>query len=146
MTLKELNEVRNLKKQLEGEQKKLNALKIVVGAFPHKYGQSEEGGAGSGGTPKSAFESYVVQIADTEKNIEKLQQELTQAVPRLTEKIQTEFIDSAEQTLLIYRYVACKFFRDIGFLMGYSERRVYKIHEQVIKKCSQVQLNAVGNV
>lgn len=73
MTLNELNEVRILKKRLEGEQKKLNALKIVVGAFPHKYGQSEEGGAGSGGTPKSAFEGYVVQIADTEKNIEKLQ-------------------------------------------------------------------------
>ena len=134
MTLKELNEVRNLKKQLEGEQKKLNALKIVVGAFPHKYGQSEEGGAGSGGTPKSAFESYVVQIADTEKNIEKLQQELTQAVPRLTEKIQTEIIDSAEQTLLIYRYVACKFFRDIGFLMGYSEQHIYFLHNKVLKK------------
>ena len=134
MTLSELNEVRNLKKRLEGEQKKLNALKIVVGAFPHKYGQSEEGGAGSGGTPKSAFEGYVVQIADTEKNIEKLQNELTQAVPRLTEKIQAEFSDTAEQTLLIYRYVACKFFRDIGFLMGYSENWIYWKHNQILKK------------
>ena len=134
MTLSELNEVRNLKKRLEGEQKKLNALKIVVGAFPHKYGQSEEGGAGSGGTPKSAFESYVVQIADTEKNIEKLQNELTQAVPRLTEKIQNEVANTDEQTLLIYRYVACKFFRDIGFLMGYSEARVYSLHREILKK------------
>lgn len=132
MTLNELYAVRNLKKRLEGEQKKLNALKIVVGAFPHKYGQSDEG-AGSGGTPKSAFESYVVQIADTEKNIEKLQNELTQAVPRLTEKIQTEIIDSAEQTLLIYRYVACKFFRDIGFLMGYSEQHIYFLHNKILK-------------
>ena len=134
MTLSELNEVRNLKKRLDGEQKKLNALKIVVGAFPHKYGQSEEGGAGSGGTPKSAFESYVVQIADTEKNIEKLQNELTQAVPRLTEKIQNEVANTDEQTLLIYRYVACKFFRDIGFLMGYSEARVYSLHREILKK------------
>ena len=133
MTLSELNEVRNLKKRLEGEQKKLNALKIVVGAFPHKYGQSEEGGAGSGGTPKSAFESYVVQIADTEKNIEKLQNELTQAVPRLTEKIQNEVANTDEQTLLIYRYVACKFFRDIGFLMGYSEQHIYFLHNKILK-------------
>ena len=141
MTLSELNEVRNLKKRLEGEQKKLNALKIVVGAFPHKYGQSEEGGAGSGGTPKSAFESYVVQIADTEKNIEKLQNELTQAVPRLTEKIQNEVANTDEQTLLIYRYVACKFFRDIGFLMGYSERRVYQVHEQILKRFQSIAVH-----
>lgn len=111
MTLSELYAVRNLKKRLEDEQKKLNALKIVVGAFPHKYGQSDEG-AGSGGTPKSTFESYVVQIADTEKKIEKLQNELTDAVLRLTEKIQAEMTDTAEQTLLIYRYVACKFLQN----------------------------------
>lgn len=133
MTVNELNEVRNLKKRLEGEQKKLNSLRILVGAFPHKYGQSDEG-AGLGGTPKSAFESYVVQIADTEKNIEKLQNELTQAIPHLTEKIQNEVSNTDEQTLLIYRYVACKFFRDIGFLMGYSENWIYWKHNQILKK------------
>ncbi len=132
MTFKELNEVRSLKKQIESEQKKLKALKIVVGAFPHKYGKSDSGGS-SGGVAKSAFESFVVQIADTESRIEKMQGELTKAVSRLTEKIQAEVEGKAEQTLLIYRYVACEYFRDIGFLMGYSEAHVYFLHREILR-------------
>ena len=140
MTFSELNKVRELKKEIEVEQKKLKALKIVIGALPHKYGQSEEGGVAEG-TGKSPFESFTIQIADTEKKIEKLQQELTQAVPRLTEKIQNEVANTDEQTLLIYRYVACKFFRDIGFLMGYSERRVYQVHEQILKRLQSISVD-----
>ena len=132
MTFEELNIVRKLKKQIADETKKLQALKIVIGAFPHKYGKQNQGGS-SGGVAKSDFESFVVQIADTEKKIENLQTELTDAVPRLTKKIQSEITDTAEQTLLIYRYVACKFFRDIGFLMGYSEAHVYFRHREILK-------------
>ena len=140
MTFAELNEVRRLKKKLADENKKLVALKIVIGAFPHKYGKSDGGGSGTVAT-KSAFESFIVQIADCEKEIESLQAQLNDAVPRLTKKIQDEISDSAEQTLLIYRYVACKYFRDIGFLMGYSERRVYQLHEQIVKRFQSIAVD-----
>ena len=117
MTFEELNEVRNLKKHLSLENKKLEALKVVIGAFPHKYSASGEGK--SAGLAKSTFENFSVQLVDVEKRIEKIQEQLTEAVP---------------QTLLIYRYVACKFFRDIGYLMGYSESRVYQLHSKILKK------------
>ena len=133
MTFAELNEVRCLKKKIADENKKLKALKIVIGSVPHKYGKSDEGGSGTAAT-KSAFESFIVQIADCEKKIESLQAQLTDAVPRLTKKIQDEVSDSAEQSLLIYRYVACEYFRDIGFLMGYSENWIYWKHNKILKK------------
>ena len=132
MTVEELNIVRKLKKQIADETKKLQALKIVIGAFPHKYGKQNQGGS-SGGVAKSDFESFVVQIADAEKKIENLQAELTDAVPRLTKKIQENFSDFAEQTLLIYRYVACKSFKEISFLLGYSEQWIYKKHKELLK-------------
>ena len=132
MTFEELNEVRNLKKHLSLENKKLEALKVVIGAFPHKYSASGEGK--SAGLAKSTFENFSVQLIDVEKRIEKIQEQLTEAVPRLTNKIQATFTNATEQTLLIYRYVACKFFRDIGYLMGYSESRVYQLHSKILKK------------
>lgn len=133
MTFDELNIVRKLKKEIEEESKKLSALKLVIGAFPHKYCKSEEKIIKSG-MGKSDFENYVINTTDTEKKIEELQNRLSEEVPKLTEKIQKEVKECADQTLLIYRYVACEYFRDIGFLMGYSEAHVYFKHRQILKK------------
>ena len=134
MTFEELNIVRTLKKQIAAENKKLKALKIVIGAYPHKYGKSNESGVASGGLAKSDFENLAVQIVDAETQLEKFKTQLTEAVPRLTKQIQEEIKDDDGQALLIYRYVACEYFRNIGFLMGYSENWVYWKHNQILKK------------
>lgn len=139
MTFEELNIVRRLKKQIDAENKKLRALKIVLESMPHKYCKSEE--VGSGGVGKSPFEIFAVQIIDTENKIAKLQADLTDSIPKLTKKIQETFSDSTEQTLLIYRYVSCEYFRDIGFLMGYSENWVYWKHNQLLKSLELIKVD-----
>ena len=132
MTFEELNVVRKLKKRIADESKKLKALQIVIGAFPHKYGKSEGGGS-SGNAAKSQFEGFVIEEQECEENIKRLQVQLREEVPKLTTKIQKNFFDSTEQTLLLYRYVACKFFKEISFLMGYSEQWIYKKHKAILK-------------
>ena len=132
MTFQELNSVRRIKKQIAEENKKLKALNILIESFPHKYGKVEGGGS-SGNTAKSPFESFIVEAQECEENIKRLQFQLRDEVPRLTKKIQENFSDSTEQTLLIYRYVACKFFKEISFLLGYSEQWIYKKHKAILK-------------
>ena len=140
MTFEELNIVRKLKNQIADENRKLQALKIVIGAFPHKYGKSENN-VSSAGVAKSDFENFSIQIADTEKKIENLQVKLCEEIPKLTEKIQKNFSDRNVQTLLIYRYVACEYFRDISFLMGYSENWIYWKHNQILKSLESIKVD-----
>lgn len=132
MTFEELNEVRKLKRQIADENKKLKALEIVIKSFPHKY--CKDGGGNRQSVPTSPFEIFLMQKCDCEEKIEMLQSQLRLAVPKLTKKIQENFSDSAEQTLLIYRYVACKFFKEISFLLGYSEQWIYKKHKEILRK------------
>ena len=134
MTFEELNIVRTLKKQIAAENKKLKALKIIMGAFPHKYGKSNESGVTSGGSTKSAFESFVAQIVDCENKIAELERKVVETSSQLSVNIQKTFHDSTEQTFLLYRFVACKYFREIGFLIGLSERRVYQLYENILQK------------
>lgn len=143
MTFDELNIVRKLRRQVADENKKLQALKIVIGAFPHKYGKSDGGGSSSGFANSAGFENFTLQIADTEKKIENLNNQLCVAMLELKDKIQSDFINSSEQSLLLYRYVACKPFHEIARLMHYSLRMVYKMHYRLIKKCSQVQSSSL---
>ena len=129
MTFAELNEVRTLKKQIAAAKQKLTALRDSAESITTKLKPTPKGT-----TVKSRLEMLAALTVDTEAEINNLQARLQQAVPALTEKILAEVHNNAEQTLMIYRYVACKYFRDIGFLMGYSERRVYQVHEQILKK------------
>lgn len=131
VTCAELNEVRTLKKQIAAAKQKVAALRESAESVTVKLEPTPKGT-----TTKSRLEVLTALIVDTEAEISRLQARLQEAVPELTEKILAEVQDNAEQTLLIYRYVACKYFRDIGFLMGYSERRVYQVHEQTLKKIS----------
>lgn len=129
MTFTELNEVRTLKKQIAAEKQKITALRDSINSVTSKLEPTPKGT-----TTESRIEVLAVLIVDTEAKINRLQARLQQAVPELTEKILAEKLDSAEQTLLINRYIACKYFRDIGFLMGYSENWIYWKHNQILKK------------
>ena len=129
MTFEQLNEVRALKKQIAAAKQKVAALRDSVESITPKLQPTPKIRA-----TESRVEVLTALIVDTESRVNELQARLQNAVPELTEKILTENLAAAEQTLLIYRYVACKYFRDIGFLMGFSERRVYQVHDQILKK------------
>ena len=142
MKYEELNEVRTLKNRITQVQRKLKALRDLVRPATTKFTRETVGGKSytcldvmpRGTSTESQTEMLAVMIADSEKELSALQKKLIETIPALTKKIQAEIADNAEQTLMIYRYVACEYFRDIGFKMGYSERRVYQLHEKAIKK------------
>lgn len=129
MTFTELNEVRTLKKQIAAAKQKIAALRDSAESITTKLEPTPKGT-----TTESRIEVLTALIVDTETAVNELQARLQQAVPELTEKILAEVHDSAAQTLLIYRYVACEYFRDIGFLMGHSEQWVYWKHNKILKK------------
>ncbi len=137
MTKEELNEVRRLKKQIAATQSKLSALRECVESTTTKYTREKNYTAldvsPKGKNPDSKIEVLIALIVDTESEINNLQARLIEAVSELTTKIQAEIKDSTEQTLIIYRYVACKYFRDIGYLMGYSENWIYWKHNLILR-------------
>lgn len=129
MTFAELNEVRTLKKQIAGAKQKVAALRESAESVTVKLEPTPKGTA-----TESRLEVLTALIVDTEAEISRLQARLQEAVPELTEKILAEVHDNAEQNLLIYRYVACKYFRDIGFVMGKSKNWIYWKHNKILKK------------
>lgn len=147
MTYEELNEVRELKSRILKSKQKLQALRDCVKPAGIKYTREtilKKDGKKESYTcldvsPKShktesVTETLAIMISDTEKELTELQKRLVIAIPALTKKIQAEITNNTEQTLMIYRYVACEYFRDIGFKMGYSEQHIYFLHNRIIKK------------
>lgn len=142
MTWQELNEVRTLKKRITQVNQKLKALRDCIRPATVKYTR-ETSSKGESYTaldvmPKSKnttsqTEMLAVMITDSEKELSALQKRLTETIPALTKKIQAEVTDNIEQTLMIYRYVACEYFRDIGFKMGYSEQHIYYLHNRTLQ-------------
>lgn len=128
MTLDELNEVRNLRATLMDAEK---VLEVWRRAGALKISTSE-------GLPKShsvdsRVERVTVKVIDAERRVADLKAQLVDAIPRLEQKICAEVTDPAEQTLLLFRYIEGMHFRDIGFLMKYSEAYVYRIHNKALK-------------
>lgn len=150
MKFEELNEVRVLKGKITQAVQKVKALEACIKPSSIKYTRDieyDKDGKRIGTYPcldttpraksvSSPTEVLAVMLADEKSELSNLQKRLTEAIPELTKKIQTEITDNIEQTLIIYRYVACEYFRDIGFKMGYSERWVYLKHNQILKRFS----------
>ena len=148
MTYEELNEVRTLKHKITQSKRKIKALEDCIKPTGVKFSRTYEYDdlgklVGSytcldvtpkGKSTASPTEILAVMLADEKKELAALQECLKVTIPELTSKILETFKDSTEQTLMIYRYVACEYFRDIGFKMGYSEQHIYFLHNRIIKK------------
>lgn len=148
MTYEELNEVRTLKHKITQTKRKIQALEDCVKPAGVKFSRAYEYDdlgkliesytcldvTPKGKSTASPTEILAVMLADEKKELAALQERLKVAIPELTAKIQEIFKDKMEQTLLIFRYVSCEHFRDIGFLMGYSENWVYWKHKEILKK------------
>lgn len=124
MTWAELNEVRNLRKDILVREKELAALRHLLDLkVPKRDGLPKA-------TPiDSQIERMVTRVVDAEREIDELKKKLEQEVTvRLEDKIKREIKDSTARTLFILRYVYDMYFRDIGFAMGYSEAHIYYLH------------------
>lgn len=135
MTYEELNVVRNLKKKIEVEEQKLSALRELVKPATTKFNDLPRGTKTA-----SPTETLATMITDAERRVNALYARLETEILTLTSKIQAEIENESEQTLLLYRYISCKHFRDIGFLMGFSEAHVYFTHRKILKNILQEKL------
>lgn len=152
MTYGELNVVRNLKKLISDEEKKLAALQLCVEEITSKGAKFARDKDGSypyldtmpkgRGAVSSRPENFAVMIADAEAKIRRIQARMDQESFNLTDKIQREVPSDFDRTLLIYRYVACKHFREIGILLGVSEAHTYFKHREILKTLLQENLIA----
>ena len=123
MTWAELNEVRDLKKAIEDIEKELERLH-----FSESLNIPKLDGMPKSTSLNSIVERTAIRVADTEKRLEKLKNLHKDAVPRLERKINDAIEDSTARTLFIFRYVDCMYFREIGFILGYSEAHIYYLH------------------
>ena len=129
MTEKELNIVRELKKQIRDLERHLQALRLsaenlvpILDGLPHPN------------SAKSRVEKIALMIIESERELENLRAQLDRASEELPARIHDEVSDVQERTLLLLRYVACMRFRDIAFQLERSEARVFQIHHDVLKK------------
>ena len=142
MTFEELNIVRTLRKQIADEERKLEGFKDLAHSITPQFKRVTEDGESfpcldvspKGNNFDSRVETIATLITDTENILADLRRKIENEMPLLAKKIQEEFKDTNAQSLLLYRYVFGKHFRDIGFLMNYSESRVYFMHGNLMKK------------
>lgn len=129
MTYEDLNEVRRLTKKIFDAQEKLKALNSISESLTEKIDKlpCEKNNL-------AHTETVLMMILAAEYDVENLQFELGEAVPKLVKKIQDYFSDEVEQTILIYRYVACKSWNEIQKLIGYSRSRVFYFHNRALGK------------
>lgn len=142
MTLEELKRVRVLRKQLEEKPEILAALRDSAERTTTAYKRDRIGKQSftaldlspHGNFAESRIERLIPGIIDGEKELAELQDEFEKAVTELTKNIQSEFSNPTEQTLMLYRYVACRSFKEISNILRYSYRYVYSLHDKAMKK------------
>lgn len=148
MTFEELNRVRVLKKQVQDELQKIQALRDCAESITQKYSReiltcpqypkikksyATLAVSPTGGVASSKVENFSVMILDSEKKIADLQEKIVVEVAELVEKIQRDFPNSIEQTILIYHYVLCKPLRVIANILQYSRGYVGNVHARILK-------------
>ena len=147
MTIDELNLIRRLEKKRIAEKQKLQGFKYLISSITPQFSRTtyrkdkkEISYTCLDVSPKSSSTDSRVEliaslIVDTENGIAEIESQIERETPLLIDKIKEEFQDTLEQSLLLYRYVFLKNFREISFLMKYSERFIYKKHKQILKMC-----------
>jgi len=128
MTVKELNSVRELNKQIRELERHLVALRIsvenitpILDGLPHST------------DVKSRVEKLALDIVDDEKQLATLREQLPHVKINLVNLIMREADNPTLQTLLILRYVACCSFKETARRMKFTLRHVYRIHEKFFK-------------
>ena len=127
----ELNVVRELKKILDKEEQKLNALRInTVNITPILDGLPRAK------TAQSKVEKNALKIIESEHEIQRLQSELICARTITLDKIMSKVDEPNYQTLLVLRYVECLSFREIARRMHFVLRNIFNLHDAALKSFS----------
>ena len=128
MTWEELNKVRDLTKELKETERTLEILRASIAAkVPVLDGMPKPT------STDSRVETVALRIVELSEQADLLKNELAEIVPALKSQISRSFTDKTARKLFILRYVDCMYFRDIAFILGYSETHVYYLHKIFLK-------------
>ena len=129
MTEKELNSVRVLHEQIQAVEKQLSTLRKHAEDITPKLD-----GLPHATTIQSKVENLALKIVERCKELEALHEQIIAATADLTQKICDKIKNPQERTVIIFRYISCMTFRDIGFEMGKSDARVFQLHHDALEK------------
>jgi len=132
MTEQELNRVRDLHKRIRDLENLLATLRKRAGDIvPAREGLPQSTDI------HSKVESLALKIVEKTIELDLLHEQILTATASLTKNICVRVPDPAQCAVLLFRYVHCMRFRDIGFQTGYSDRKVFALHREGIEKfCS----------
>lgn len=132
MTEQELNQVRDLSKRIRDLENLLATLrKRAEDIVPARDGLPQSTDI------HSKVESLALKIVEKTIELESLHEQILAATATLTESICLKITDPNQRAVLLLRYVHCMTFRDIGFQLNYSDRKVFQLHHDALEKiCS----------
>lgn len=132
MTERELNSVRDLHKQIRELENHLATLhKRIEDITPKNDGMPHAT------TIQSKVEKLALEIVEACRERDSLDEQILAATAQLTPKICQAVTDPQERTVVLLRYISCMHFRDIAFQLKFSDRKVYALHGDALKKiCS----------
>lgn len=129
MTEQELNQVRDLHKKIRDLEKLLATLRSrAEDIVPAREGLPQSSDI------QSKVENLALKIVEKTIELESLHEQILAATATLTESICLQISDPNQRTVMLLRYVHCMHFRDIGFQTGYSDRKVFSLHHDALKK------------
>ncbi len=128
MTYAELNAVWEAKLRLEREKRRLTDLKVcavsmtpILDGMPHAASLD------------STVERLALLIANTEKSIAELCDNLARRKFELLTRLQALPLNELQQRVLSYHYVACLRFKEIAKMMNFTKEYISKLHNRGLR-------------
>lgn len=120
-------------------------LKSQIDALTWKY-DSLRFSSSKPDNPSSSFqngtENRLIKLAEIQKQIEALQNELEKVTYTIEEYIESTSMEDKLKVILIRRYCYLETFSKIANDLGFSERYIYSLHKNALKKIS---ISSVSN-
>ena len=129
MTIAELNEVRDLRAELNREldrqrslEDAINSLTSLIDGLPRSHNST------------SRTERLATLLVDTSEIIRDLNERIITATVALTEKIFRTDLSNVERDILIQRYVKCLSFKRVASEINLSIDYIFRLHRSALKK------------
>lgn len=137
MNMKEyLSQAIWLDKRINCKIEQLNALKTL--AMKVTTDTSREKIQSSYKSGNSSMENVVIKVIELQQEINSDIDKFVDLKREITSVINT-LEDMNYQLLLELRYINCKPWHEIAFIIGYEERTVYRMHGRALKKLEKIK-------
>ena len=129
MTESELNEVRELRRELVNGEQKLRTLREQMARLTARLD-----GLPHAQATTSPLELLTVKIVDLERELDEMRGRMETSSAQLTYRLSFVPLTPREFSVAVLRYVSCMNFRDIQFELRMSDATVFFHHRNALKK------------